>query len=170
MISKDCQGWLFQIKHRHLSLSWRLGIPGRRWSARDFLRSLSPRPHRYAKRCGRVFCGYFSEMARNKVLEDLLNDDLAQVRGVTEKAMFGGRAWLLHGNLLCGARDDGMLARLGKGNDTWALAIPGIAPMISRGRPMHGWVRGAPEVYENDGLRRKLLDAALDFTKSLPRK
>jgi hypothetical protein len=116
------------------------------------------------------FCGYFSEMARNKVLEDLLNDDLAQVRGVTEKAMFGGRAWLLHGNLLCGARDDGMLARLGNGNDTWALAIPGIGPMISRGRPMHGWVRAAPEVYENDGLRRKLLDAALDFTKSLPKK
>jgi hypothetical protein len=107
---------------------------------------------------------------RNKVLEDLLNDDLAQVRGVTEKAMFGGRAWLLHGNLLCGARDDGMLARLGKGNDTWALAMPGIAPMISQGRPMHGWVRAAPEVYENDGLRRKLLDAALNFTKSLPKK
>jgi len=36
---------------------------------------------------------------RNKVLEELLNDDLAQVRGVTEKAMFGGRAWLLNGNL-----------------------------------------------------------------------
>jgi hypothetical protein len=109
-------------------------------------------------------------MARNKVLEDLLNDDLAQVRGITEKAMFGGRAWLLHGNLLCGARGDGMLARLGKGNDSWALATPGIAPMISRGRPMHGWVRAAPEVYENDGLRRNLLDAALDFTKSLPSK
>ena len=44
-------------------------------------------------------------MARNKVLEELLNDDLAQVRGLTEKAMFGGRAWLLNGNLLCGARD-----------------------------------------------------------------
>jgi hypothetical protein len=117
-----------------------------------------------------VCCGYFSEMARNKVLEDLLNDDLAQVRGITEKAMFGGRAWLLHGNLLCGARDDGMLVRLGKGNDTWALAIPGIGPMISRGRPMHGWVRAAPEVYENDGLRRKLLKAALDFNRTLPKK
>jgi hypothetical protein len=116
------------------------------------------------------FCGYSSEMARNKVLEELLNDDLAQVRGVTEKAMFGGRAWLLNGNLLCGARDDGMLARLGKGNDSWALTTPGIGPMISRGRPTPGWVRAAPEVYENDGLRRKLLDAALNFTKSLPKK
>ena len=30
-------------------------------------------------------------MARNKVLEELLNDDLAQMRGITEKGMFGGR-------------------------------------------------------------------------------
>ena len=107
---------------------------------------------------------------RNKVLEELLADDLVQLRGVTEKAMFGGRAWLLYGNLLCGARDDGMLVRLGKGNDTWALSTPGIAPMIMRGRQMHGWVRAAQEAYEDDALRRKLLKAALDFARSLPRK
>jgi hypothetical protein len=116
------------------------------------------------------FCGYFSDMARDKVLEELLGDDLAQVRGVTEKAMFGGWAWLLNGNLLCGARNDGMLVRLGKGNDTWALATPGIVPMITQGRQMQGWVRAAPEAYENDALRRKLLNAALDFNRSLPKK
>ena len=109
-------------------------------------------------------------MARNKVLEELLDDDLAQVRGLTQKAMFGGRAWLLNGNLLCGARDDGMLVRLGKGNDAWALSTPGIAPMISRGRQMQGWIRAAQEVYEDDALRRKLLKAALDFTRSLRKK
>jgi hypothetical protein len=109
-------------------------------------------------------------MARNKVLEELLGDDLAQVRGITEKAMFGGWAWLLNGNLLCGARNDGMLIRLGKGNDAWALAMPGIESMIMQGRPMHGWVRAAPQVYEDDMLRRKLLKAALDFTRSLPKK
>jgi hypothetical protein len=107
---------------------------------------------------------------RNKVLEQLLGDDLAQVRGITEKAMFGGWAWLLNGNLLCGARHDGMLVRLGKGNDAWALATPGIAPMITQGRPMHGWIRATPEVYEDDALRRNLLKAALNFTRSLPKK
>jgi hypothetical protein len=109
-------------------------------------------------------------MARNKVLEELLGDDLAQVRGLTDKAMFGGRAWLLHGNLLCGARDDGMLVRLGKGNEAWALSTTGIAPMIMQGRPMQGWVRAAPEAYGDDALRRKLLKAAIDFTRSLPKK
>ena len=109
-------------------------------------------------------------MARNKVLEELLGDDLAQVHGITEKAMFGGRAWLLNGNLLCGARNDGMLVRLGKGNDAWALATTGIAPMIMQGRPMQGWVRAAPEAYEDEALRRKLLKAALEFNRSLPKK
>jgi hypothetical protein len=46
--------------------------------------------------------------------------------------------WLLNGNLLCAARDDGMLARLGRDNEGWALEVPDIVPMISRGRRMHG--------------------------------
>lgn len=109
-------------------------------------------------------------MARDEGLEELLRADLEAVRGLTEKPMFGGRAWLLHGNLLCGARDDGLLARLGAGQDGWALETPGIAPMLARGRPMRGWVRAAPEAYGEDALRRKLIDAALAFVRALPRK
>jgi hypothetical protein len=83
-------------------------------------------------------------MARDPGLEDLIRGDLPRDAALTEKAMFGGWAWLLNGNLLLGARGDGMLARLGKGNDGWALALSDIAPMISRGRAMDGWVRAGP--------------------------
>ena len=41
-------------------------------------------------------------MARDEGLEELLREDLEGEPGLTEKAMFGGRAWLLRGNLLCG--------------------------------------------------------------------
>jgi hypothetical protein len=109
-------------------------------------------------------------MARDPGLEELLNEDLSSVAGLRGKAMFGGWAWLLHGNLLCGARQDGMLARIGKANESWALKMPGVVPMISRGRPMGGWVRAGPDAYGDDALRRKLLDVALSFTKSLPKK
>jgi hypothetical protein len=109
-------------------------------------------------------------MVRDIGLEELLREDLKAVPELTEKAMFGGRVWLLHGNLLCGARDDGMLARLGKDKDGWAVAMPNIAPMISGGRRMAGWVRAGPEVFGDDALRRKLLDAALAFVRSLPAK
>jgi hypothetical protein len=109
-------------------------------------------------------------MARDQGLEELINDELAGMPGLTEKAMFGGWAWLLNGNLLCGSRTGSMLVRLGKGKDAWALKIPGIIPMILGDRQMHGWVRISPEVYGDDALRRKLVKAALDFNHSLPPK
>jgi hypothetical protein len=108
-------------------------------------------------------------MARDLGLEELVRADLPD-EPFTEKAMFGGWAWFLRGNLVCGAREDGMLARLGKGGDGWALALAGIGPMISRGRAMGGWVRAGPEAYGDDALRRRLLDAAVVFARSLPAK
>lgn len=109
-------------------------------------------------------------MARDRGLEEILNDELAEVSNLTSKGMFGGWAWLADGNLLCCARHDGMLVRLGKGKDGWALKIAGVEPMLSGTRQMHGWVRAAPSVWGNDAKRRKLLDAALEFCRSLPAK
>jgi len=109
-------------------------------------------------------------MARDPGLEEIVSDELRSAPGITGKAMFGGWAWLLGGNLLCGARDDGMLVRLGKGNDAWALAVTGIKPMLSRGKHMHGWVRADAGVYGDDEMRRKLIASALQFVGSLPRK
>jgi TfoX-like protein len=109
-------------------------------------------------------------MARDQGLEELLREDLDGLPGLSSKPMFGGWAWLLHGNLLCGARDDGMLARVGKANEAWALGTSGVVPMMSRGKRMSGWVRANAHAYGDDTLRRKLLDAALTFTKALPKK
>jgi len=109
-------------------------------------------------------------VARDEGLEELLREDLGAEAALTEQAMFGGRAWLLHGNLLCGASSNGMLVRLGKGQDAWALALADIAPMISGGRRMSGWVRAGPAAFGDDALRRKLLAAALAFVRALPPK
>jgi hypothetical protein len=109
-------------------------------------------------------------MARDPGLEDLIREDLPRDLGLTEKAMFGGWAWLLNGNLLLGAREDGMLARLGKSRDGWALALDDVGPMISRGKAMGGWVRAGPKAYGDDALRRRLMAAALEFVRALPGK
>jgi len=109
-------------------------------------------------------------MARDHGLEQLLGEDLGSMPGLAAKAMFGGWAWLLDGKLLCAARDDGMLARVGRLNEVWALAMPGVVPMISRGKRMGGWVRANQEAYGDDELRKKLLGAAVVFTSSLLRK
>jgi hypothetical protein len=109
-------------------------------------------------------------MARDRGLEELVLEQLRDVPDLSEKAMFGGRAWLMHGHLLCGARDTGVLLRLGKGHDGWALEFDGIDQMIMRGRSMPGWVRVAPETFGDETLARKLIGAALDFVLTLPPK
>jgi hypothetical protein len=109
-------------------------------------------------------------MARDAGLEELIDEELTGVRGLSNKAMFGGWAWLLNGNLLCVARDVGVLVRLGKDRDDWALRVPGIARVVMRGREMPGWVRASPETCGDDALRCKLIRAALDFVGSLPPK
>jgi len=107
-------------------------------------------------------------MARDEALEAWLREALRAERNVSEKAMFGGVAWLLNGHLLCAARDDGMLARVGAERNAWALALSGVGPMIMRGRPLDGWVRAAPAA--DAETRRMLLDGALAFVRVLPAK
>jgi hypothetical protein len=108
-------------------------------------------------------------MARDRGLEEILHDGLRSEPGITDKSMFGGWAWLVDGKLLCGAREDSMLVRLGKGNDAWALQMPSIVPMRSGERVMQGWVRADSQAYGDDALRRKLIACALDFVRSLPK-
>lgn len=109
-------------------------------------------------------------MPRDPGLEELIRDTVGRRPGLTEKAMFGGWAFLLQGNLLCGARSGSLMLRVGRDNEAWALDIPGVAPVLMRGRRMHGYVRASAEAYADDPIRHRLLTAAVAFTRSLPRK
>lgn len=109
-------------------------------------------------------------MSRDAGLEELIRQELSARGGISEKPMFGGLAFLLDGHLLCGARNDGMLVRLGKGNDDWALALDGIELMVMGDRRMKGWVRAGPAAFGDDRLRKRLLDAALAYVLALPPK
>ena len=109
-------------------------------------------------------------MARDEGLETVVSDDLADIADLKTVKMFGGLAWMWRGNLLCGVRHDGVLCRLGKGNDGWTRDIPAAAPMIMGERPMEGWVRLSPEGAADDRLRARFLAAARAFVETLPPK
>ena len=109
-------------------------------------------------------------MPRDTGLEELVKSSLGDTRGLSEKSIFGGWAYLLHGNLLIGARRGSLLLRVGKDNEVWANEIPGVATAVMGGRRMSGWVRATQGAYGSDAPRQKLIDAALDFTGSLPKK
>lgn len=120
--------------------------------------------------CGLPPRPYNLSMPRDPGLEELIHSTLGKPPGLTEKSMFGGLGFLLHGNLLAGARHGSLMLRIGPDNEAWALKIPGVTPVIMRGRRMKGYVRAAPEAYSNDAIRQRLLDAALAFTRALPKK
>ena len=109
-------------------------------------------------------------MARDAGLEEMVADDLASLADIRTVKMFGGLAWMWRGNLLCGARHDGVLCRLGKGRDGWTRTIAEAAPMQMGERVMEGWVRLSPEGAADDALRQRFLAAARAFVETLPPK
>lgn len=106
---------------------------------------------------------------RDRGLEELIEMELGAEIMLTRKAMFGGIAFLHEGNLVCGASDRGLMLRLGKGNDDWALELDGVTQMKSS-QPMAGWINANEDVYGDDELRQKLFAAVLSFVRTLPSK
>jgi TfoX/Sxy family transcriptional regulator of competence genes len=86
--------------------------------------------------------------------EDLvhrLRELLADEDAITEKKMFGGLAFLLHGHMSVSAsRTGGLLVRIDPAETDAALARPHVELMKMGGRTMEGWIIVAP-----DGLKTK---------------
>ena len=64
--------------------------------------------------------------------------------GITERKMFGGLAFMRHGNMCCCLTDKGLMVRVGTDAYADALAQPHAGLMDLTGRPMRGWVLVAP--------------------------
>jgi hypothetical protein len=96
--------------------------------------------------------------------------DLTGLPGISEKRMFGGLAFMLNGNMLCGVHSGGGMFRVGKANEAVALAIEGVAPMGLTGRRMGGFVDTGDEVLADDARRAQLMALTLSFARSLPPK
>jgi hypothetical protein len=109
-------------------------------------------------------------MARDRGLEEQIREELGPLDGLRETPMFGGLAWMLDGNLLCACRHDGMMARLGKGNEAWALEVGGVREMKAGARPMPEWIWADPDAVSDETFRLKLLGEALAFVRTLPPK
>jgi TfoX/Sxy family transcriptional regulator of competence genes len=109
-------------------------------------------------------------MAVDEGLAELLREALAGEAGVVEKRMFGGLAFMLRGNMVCGTYRDRGMFRVGKGQAAEALGLPGTQVMAMGGRAMPGMVEALPEAMADDAVRGRLLALALAFAGSLPEK
>jgi len=108
-------------------------------------------------------------VAYSEAIADTMRADIGVEPGIAEKKMFGGLAFMLHGNMVCGVTKDGGMYRVGKENEAQALEL-GAGPMTFTGRKMGGMVELDAGAFEDDALRQKLTELSLANAASLPPK
>ena len=84
-------------------------------------------------------------------LADRLRELLSGERGLEEKRMFGGLAFLINGNMAVAASGQGgLLVRVPPENADKLLESKHVSPMVMAGREARGWLRVA-----DDGVKTK---------------
>lgn len=110
-------------------------------------------------------------MTYDKDLANRVREELAGEAGVTEKAMFGGLAFMLHGNMAVSASGrGGLMLRVGPDATDETLARPHTQLVEMRGRPMRGWIRVAPEGIETKSQLGAWVRRGVEFSRTLPPK
>ena len=79
-------------------------------------------------------------MAYDDALAEKIREALEGQSGWTERKMFGGLAFMLHGNMCCGIVDQQLMVRVGPDAYERTLALPHVRPMNFTGRPMRGFI------------------------------
>jgi TfoX/Sxy family transcriptional regulator of competence genes len=110
-------------------------------------------------------------MAYDEDLVNRLRELLADEDAITEKKMFGGLAFLVHGKMSVSAsRSGGLLARIPPADTDTALARPHVALMEMGGRTMEGWITVAPDGLKNKCELASWVTRSVTFVKTLPPK
>jgi TfoX/Sxy family transcriptional regulator of competence genes len=85
-------------------------------------------------------------MAYDEALAQKVRRALASAKGLQEKKMFGGIAFLIDGTMCVGVDKNDLIVRCEKEDTDKLLAQPGARVFdLSGGRPMKGWLLVGPE-------------------------
>jgi TfoX/Sxy family transcriptional regulator of competence genes len=110
-------------------------------------------------------------MAYDEDLANRLRELLADEEGLTEKRMFGGLAFLVHGNMsVAASRNGGLLVRIDPADTDAVLARRHVSLMEMGGRTMDGWVTVAPEGLKTKRELASWVKRSLAFAHTLPPK
>jgi TfoX/Sxy family transcriptional regulator of competence genes len=95
---------------------------------------------------------------------------LAGQAGLTRREMFGGIAFMLNGNMVCGVIGEEIIARVGAEVSQALGAEPGVREFDMTGRPMRGWLLIEAQSLGTDQELAAWVGRALAFAGSLPPK
>jgi len=110
-------------------------------------------------------------MAYDAELAERVRDLVQGEPGLSEKRMFGGLAFLLHGNMAVAASSQGgLLLRVDPAESDSLVDRRHVSRMVMRGREMDGWLRIDAEVLGTDDELRRWVDVGLDYAGTLPPK
>ena len=109
-------------------------------------------------------------MAFDEKLAARIRTALGHRDDVVERKMFGGIAFMLHGNMACGIVKSDLMLRLGPEAAAKALKQKHARPMDFTGRPMTGMLYVAAEGIRTARQLHAWLDKAEAFADTLPRK
>lgn len=110
-------------------------------------------------------------MAYDEELAARLRELMAGETGLSEKAMFGGLAFLINGNMAVSASGQGgMLLRADPADSDTHCAQPGVERAVMRGRAMDGWLRIDDEHVATKKQLQKWVNVGVAYARSLPPK
>ena len=111
-------------------------------------------------------------MAYDETLAERARELMLAREGVVERKMFGGIAWMLHGNMATGVLGEDLIVRLDKEDMAQALAEggAGVFRFQPAGRPMSGFVCVGPELTADDAELARWIDCGAGYAASLPPK
>lgn len=109
-------------------------------------------------------------MPYDEGLAQRIREILEDYRGIAEKKMFGGMAFMLNGNMLCGIIGEDFIARLGTSDYEVYLKKAHTRKFDFTGKPMKGFVVVSPKGYEDDSDLSFWVKTCISFANSLPQK
>lgn len=109
-------------------------------------------------------------MAYNERLAERLRAVYAAHRGVVEKRMFGGVAFMVRGHMSCGIANDTLMARVGPEQYDKALSRAHAREMDLTGRSLKGFVYVSPEGLKTKRALTSWVTLSLKYVQSLPPK
>jgi TfoX N-terminal domain len=107
-------------------------------------------------------------MAYDEELANRIREVVQGERGLTEKRMFGGLAFLIDGNMAVSASGKGgLLLRVDPAQTDSLVSEPQVRRFEMRGREMDGWLRVDVEVVETDDELRRWVSHGVTYVRSL---
>lgn len=110
-------------------------------------------------------------MAFDLELADRLRFLVEGEDGLSEKRMFGGLAFLIHGNMAVAASSKGgLMVRVDPADTAELIGQDGVDRMRMRGRDLEGWLRVAARAVATDDDLERWLARGVGYARSLPSK